>query len=779
MKPALSSRWKWLLRRGLLALGAVLTASLAAVLLIPFPRDLLASFPAATVLCDRDGRPLRVQLGPSDLDCRPTYRPQADDWIVQAIIAAEDQRFWSHPGLDPLALARAAKQNVMSLRRVSGGSTLSTQVIRLAEPRRRTFLAKCVEAFRALQMERALTKEEILAQYLNRAPFGANLVGIEPASRRYFGKEPAQLSLAEAALLAGLPQSPSRFRPDRNPERAKKRQAYVLERMAACGMISEAARHEALAQKLAIRPAPYPFLAPHFCDMAGRLAAEAGGSGARLQVRTTLDASLQRVAEEALKRQCDALRRDGVRGGAVVILDVKTGAVRALVGSPDFHNAKHRGQVNAALASRSAGSTLKPFVYALAFDRGLATAQEVLPDVPRAFRDYRPENFDETFHGVIPARDALILSLNMPAIAVEERVGQPLFHATLRRLGLATISKPAADYGLGLVIGNAEVRLLDLANAYACLARGGDFLPYQVLENDGDGVPSRRQPEVNGDDVPPRRQTACGQAVSNVFSAEACWLIADLLSGDERALAATGNAADVRLPRLAWKTGTSAGLRDAWTVAFNPRYVVGVWLGNPDGGASDRLVGITSAAPVVWEIFRRLYPDNTAPWFERPPGIRQREVCAVSGCPPGPHCGRRSDDWYIAGVSRFDTCAVHARGGAETWPPEVAAFLARRRDGTTGPHAPAGAAPSVPRITAPAAGSTFRLLDQVAADAQRIPFSATGGAAVRSLHWFVNDRYLGASAPGQGLLWPVERGTFQIVCCDESGGSDSVKIAVE
>lgn len=733
--------------------GLAVISLLAAVLLVPFPKEQLASFPSSLILTDRAGQPLRVQLGPHDLDCRPTFKPDREDWIVKAIVAAEDQRFWSHPGIDPIATARAIRQNITALRRVSGASTLSTQVIRLTSPGKRTLWRKAVEAFRALQLERAFAKEEILAQYLSRAPFGSNVVGIEAAARRYFGKGASDLSLGEAALLAGLPQSPSRLRPDRHPERAKKRQTYVLARMEACGFITRDEHVAAVTQPLAIRPAPYPFRAPHFCamveDQPGDFAPASGEA-----VRTSLDAGWQRIVEDALKRHAEVLGRGEIRGGAVVVLDVKTGAVRALAGSPDFFDKTNKGQVNAALAPRSAGSTLKPFAYALAMDRGLATPQTVLADVPKLYRDYEPENFDESFRGLVTARDALVLSLNMPAIDVEQRVGQPVFHRTLRSLGFGTLSRPASHYGLGLVLGNGEVRLLDLANAYACLARGGEYRPFTLIEDDAAAT------------VPGKR----------VFSTEACWLVADMLGGEERSLDTTGHAADVRLPPMAWKTGTSAGFRDAWTVAYNPEIVIGVWVGNPDGASSEQLVGRKVATPIVWEIFRRIYPDNDGPWFQRPDGLVARAICETSGMAPGPNCRHLIEDWSIRGTTRFESCSVHRRGETELWPAEIASFLDRQRAVATTRESRTSPAP---RIVSPAPGSTYRLLDGMAEETQQLPLAAAGGTSGQGIHWFVDDRYLGAAAPGGKLLWPLERGQHQVVCSDAAGRSDRIEITVE
>ena len=725
-----------------LAGAACAAAFFAAVRWAPFPEAELSRLPASVVLTDRNGEPLRVKLAAGGFDCRPGYEPAPEHWIAKAMVAAEDRRFWTHPGVDALALARAVAQNLFLGRRVSGASTLSTQVIRLMEPRDRTLLTKGIEAFRALQMERRLGKREILAQYLDRAPFGGNLIGIEAAARRYFGKGAAQLSLAEAALLAGLPQSPSRLRPDRHPDRAKQRQAYVLERMEACGYITARERAEALAQPLDARPGLYPFRAPHFCDLVGvpvRAAQDA-------TVRTTLDGDLQRMAEDALRRH---LAGGAAEGGAIVVLDVKTGAVRALVGSPDYFAARRAGQVNGATAPRAAGSTLKPFAYALAIDRGLAVPATVIPDVPTRFRDLDPRNFSLDFRGLVSVRDALVLSLNLPAIEIERRAGQERFHGTLRELGLSTIDQPAAHYGLGLVLGNAEVRLLDLANAYACLARGGGWAPARFVES---GKPP---------------------ATKAVFSPEACWLISDMLSGEERAMDTTGHAADVRLPPMAWKTGTSAGLRDAWTVAWNPDVVIGVWVGNPDGSSADELVGRKAATPIAWDLFRQLYPDNQGPWYARPAGLEERTVCSVSGCAPGPHCEHRIEDWAIAKVSRHETCPVHRDGTEDAWPVAVASFLARRA--APAPEDPAEAV----HIRTPARGSTYRWMPDLDVDAQRLALDAASDRAGETIHWFVDDRSVGKSRAGEPLFWPLERGKHQIVCSTARGLSDRVEIAVE
>lgn len=747
-------------RRAAAALAAaalLAVAWLAALRWVPFPDAALRDVPSSVLLTDREGAPIRLRLAPGGLDARPGYVPDRDDWIARAIVAAEDKRFWTHGGLDFLSILRAAVQDAVHLRRVSGASTLSTQVIRMAVPRPRTLPTKVFEAFQAFQLERRMSKEEILRQYLDRAPFGGNIVGAEAAARRYFGKGARDLSLGEAALLAGLPQSPSRLRPDRHPAAALRRRAYVLDRMEACGMITAAERAVAGASPVGLSPGAYPFRAPHFCDAVGVPVRPRPGD---CRVRTTLDPVLQGWAEDALARRCAAT---GVPGGAVVVLETATGAVRAMVGSPDWA-APRSGQVNGALAPRAAGSTLKPFAYALAFDRGRLAPASLLPDRPVHFRDLVPLNFSRDFRGTVRAREALVQSLNLPALEVERRAGQPAFHALLRRLGLSTVGPDAGRYGLGLVLGNAEVRLLDLANAYACLARGGRWLPPRTLEDAPAPDPA---------------------AAPVLFSPEAAWLVSDMLSGDERAMDATGHAADVPLPRFAWKTGTSAGFRDAWTVAWNPEYVIGVWMGRPDGAPSDALVGRLAATPLAWDLVRRLYPRHRdAPWHVRPAGLVPRTACADSGCVATPACPRTIPDWSIEHVTRREMCPlVHGPEGPDAADGPASASPAAAADRLPPSAVSTAAGPSEPvRILSPADGSTYRLLPGVDGVRQRLALSAAADSLPGDtvLHWFVDHRPVGTSRPGETCFWPLSRGRHRITCAAPGHlRAPSVNISVE
>jgi len=744
--------------RVIVAAAAVLgVLAVAAWMLIPGYDGDLADYRAASKIHDADGRVLRVVLGRDNILCEPIPLAETGDWAVKALVAAEDKRFFEHAGVDPLAICRATAQNVVCRRVVSGASTISTLVVKLTEPRRRNLWTKLVEAHNALDIEKRLTKEDILAQFVNRAPFGSNVRGIESASKRYFGKSARDLSLAESALLVGLPQSPSRLRPDRHLSRALKRRDYVLRRMRACGYISRKQHRNARRQVMAVRREPLPFLAPHFCDFVLERFPKRG------VFETTLDMDLQQIAEGVLGSRVSELSAFGVRGGAVVIIDVRSGSLRAMVGSPDFWDRAASGQVNAATARRSPGSTLKPFAYAAAMEQGMYTPAAMIADVPANFAGYSPSNFNRNHHGPVSVRRALVESLNIPALRCVRRLGLESFVGDLRRLGLSTLGKPAAHYGLSIVVGTCETTLLELANAYACLARSGVYVPVRVLKDEDRDAGTR------------------------VYSAETAYMIADILGGNERAFDISGHIADVALPRVAWKTGTSTGHRDAWTIAYNPEYVVGVWIGNPDNASSRKLVGSVAAAPVAGEIFRRIYPDGDSPWYDRPGGLKLRKVCARSGAVPSDSCPATVTDHYQPGLSIAKKCDVHRRAGSggtgrvtEIWPPDIEKFLRTRGMEESAAWGSGNApGPDVLRIASPADGETFCLFDSAPGVRQELKLAAVSGIAARRLYWFVDGELLCDAGADRPVFWPLERGKHRVVCTDTSGNSDGIQIVVE
>jgi penicillin-binding protein 1C len=641
---------------GRLGLRATALATLVLLLLfvaLPFPSQWVRQYPAACQIADAEGHPLRIVLGPSERLCQPVALRATGDWCAKALVAAEDKRFYKHHGLDPVAIMRATAWNVRFRKVTSGASTLTTQVIRMITDRPRTLPTKLMEAFRAVQLETAQPKADILEQYLNRAPMGGNVYGVEAAARKYFGKRAADLSLGEAALLMGLPQSPSRYRPDRHLARALRRRCYVLDRMLKQGSITDRQRAVAMTTPLDIRSGKNPFAAPHFCDLVvarhGEAIAAHSGRGVTGPLRTALRPQVQQLMESAAARHRTGLAQAGAADIAIVVLDVTTGNLLGLVGSHDY-NESRRGQVNNATAPRSPGSALKPFIYADAIEQGRLIPASVVYDVPLRVGDYAPENYDSTFAGPVSLRAALVQSLNMPAIRELHRISPPRFGACLSELGI-TIAQDDAQYGLSMALGSCDVSLLDLANGYAVLARGGEYLPIQLLQTTS----------------PPTDR-------SRVLSQATCYLVSDMLGGTERPLPELGGLADIHCPRIAWKTGTSTAHRDAWTVAYNPDYVVAVWVGNADGQPGLALNGSQHAAPVALGLMRDLYPAGNAPWFEPPPQIETRTVCATSGAHPTQNCPLAIQALAIQAISSPVPCPLHHPTGIH-WPKKVATFL--------------------------------------------------------------------------------------------------------
>lgn len=709
-----------------------------------------AAYPGGVVLRDAAGRILRVSLGPNDVDCRPFYAADPEDWIVRALVAAEDGSFWTHCGVRPLSILRAFGQNVFGRRRISGASTITMQTVRLIRPHPKTYLWKFREAVMALKMERVRDKRWILSQYLNRAPFGSNFVGVEAAAAGWFGKSAKDLGLGDAALLAGMVQAPSRFRPDRRLSAALRRRDYVLGRMFATGVITSEQMEGTKSVVPIVCRAPRPFRHPHFCDWALRQIGRDGEAARRSgDFVTTLDADIQATVEHAVASAAE-------KGGysvAAVVLKVETGGVVALACSGDYFDPK-AGQVNTALAPRPAGSTLKPFLTALALDGGFATPCERLDDVPMTFKGYRPANFDAAHRGAVSVRDALVLSLNIPFVQLLKRVGVESFGMNLRSLGFAHLGATDATFGLGMAIGNVEVSLLELVNAYATFARGGVFRPATALW----------------------RESAAGAASrgdTRLYSRGTSYLVSDMLSGDERSGAAMGHVADVRTSRFAWKTGTSAAYRDAWTVAWNPDYVVGVWCGHKSGGFGDQtVVGAKAAAPVAWTIARSLHPRDDGPWFAAPTDeIVSRTVCAATGLPANPFCPRIEPGIALRGRSSSALCARH-RLDADGRVVETESAGTVRGDG--GAEGSSSARPLA--ILTPEDGARFVLVPGLAQ--QRIVCRVAGNPAGSRLWWFVDDCAAGTTEGDRPFVLALAPGVHTVVCSTATGETAAVSISV-
>ena len=566
------------------ALLLVALLALAGLLDQLFPPPLPTNLETSVEVLDAASERLRLYTtrdGYWRLPVRPT---DVDPRFLALLLAYEDQRFYHHPGVDPLALLRALGQALGAGRFVSGGSTLTMQTVRLLRPRPRTLAVKLVELLRALQIERRLTKAQILGLYLTLAPYGGNLQGVRAASLFYFGKEPTFLTLAEAALLVALPQSPEARRPDRAPDRARQARAAVLGRLAAAGRVDLTDAARAAAEPLPQRRQPTPRIAPHLAD---RLRAAHPGL---TSIRTTLRAPLQRGIEALLTRH-QADQAPGITLAALV-LDNHSGAVRAYVGSADYFATRFPGQVDMVRAIRSPGSTLKPFVYGLAFDAGIIHPETLIFDRPGPVSGYAPGNFDHRYQGEIRIREALWASRNIPAIKVLDRLGAATLMRRLGAVGVVLhLPERVTRPGLPIVLGGVGIRLEDLTRLYAGLAAGGVMHGSEALE-----------PRPN----------------RTLLSPTAAWYLTDILAESPPP---TGFVAGHR--QVAFKTGTSYGFRDAWALGYDAEHTVGVWVGRPDNGYTARLSGLQSAVPVLLEIFDMLPNAGLAPLLqERPPGVR-------------------------------------------------------------------------------------------------------------------------------------------------------------
>ncbi|WP_333012917.1 peptidoglycan glycosyltransferase PbpC [Kluyvera sichuanensis] len=601
--------WRWLV-------GAVVLLSVSILLadkLWPLP---LHEVTPARVVVAEDGSPLWRFADAQGIWRYPVTIEEVSPRYLDALIQYEDRWFWDHPGVNPFSIARAAWQDVTSGRVVSGGSTLTMQVARLLDPHPRTFGGKFRQLWRSMQLEWHLSKRDILTLYLNRAPFGGTLQGIGAASWAYLGKPPAQLSYADAALLAVLPQAPSRLRPDRWPERAQAARNKVLDRMQAQQVWSAALVKEAKEEPVWLFPRQMPQLAPLF---ARHMLAQSRDE----KIVTTLDAGLQRQLEEmALNWKSRLPPRSSL---AMVVVDNRNMKVRGWVGSADITDDSRFGHVDMVTAVRSPGSVLKPFLYGLALDSALIHPESLLQDVPRRVGDYRPGNFDSGFHGPVSMSEALVRSLNLPAVQVLDAYGPKQFAARLRNAGLPLMLPAGAEPNLSLILGGAGARLADITAAYSALARHGKVGKLRMLASD----PLVERP---------------------LLSPGAAWIIRRILAGEAQPVP------DASLPQvvpLAWKTGTSYGYRDAWAIGVNARYSIGIWTGRPDGTPVAGQFGFASAIPLLNQVSNLLLA-NSARQQEgrdpRPASVSSAEICWPGGQPlpaGDSNCRRRLSTWVL------------------------------------------------------------------------------------------------------------------------------------
>ena len=693
--------------------------------------------------------------------------------LIKTLIYKEDRWFRFHPGVNPVAFSRAIWQNVASGKRVSGASTITMQVVRMLEPRERTIPNKLIECFRALQLELHHSKNEILELYINLLPYGGNIQGIKAASFLYFGQEPQALSLAQIVTLAIIPNDPNHLRLGINNENIVKVRNIWLKKLSKRGIFDKPALDDALLEPLSARRYDAPKEVPHLA----RLLAQKYPSEAI--IRTFINPRIQDFVENTVSNEVAQYRGMGVGNAAVVLIDNHTHTVIAYTGSAGFMENQFQGQVDGASALRSPGSALKPFLYALAMDRGLITPKTILQDIPQNFNGYRPLNYDETFRGRLPASQALALSLNIPAVDLANRVGVELFNEKLSQGGLKWIAQRKKTLGLSVILGGCGVTLTELTDLYSCMATNGLKYTLRFTAEDEKSVPD------------------------TLFSPQSAWMIHEILTGLKRPDLPNNFENSVNLPHIAWKTGTSYGRRDAWSFGYNPDYTIGVWVGNFDGTGVPELSGADFATPILFKIFNYLTFNQKPAWFKRPAGLDFRLVCSESGLPPGESCTNLVMDDYIPAVSpnrKCDhlipmfvdeagsmsycrSCMPQAGYRTEYFPnlsPGLIAFYEEEQIPyrKMPPHNP-----SCNRVYHNDSPVITSLTDEkeyilYASAKQQLQLAFTATSDVNKVYWYINYKFFKEASRGQKLFFTPAAGMVKISCSDDKGRNTDIFIKV-
>jgi penicillin-binding protein 1C len=753
------------------------TSGVIAVVWLCLPKPpLLDGISFSQCVRDRNGRVLRITLTADQKFRIQTSLGDISPRLIEATVRYEDKYYGQHPGVNPVALARCAFEVLRSHRVIAGGSTITMQVARLRfHLRTRSIPGKLRQIVRALELERHYSKDQILEAYLNLAPYGRNIEGIGSATRIYFDKEPSRLTSHEAVALSVIPQSPAR-------------RALFCQRGNAFVNAAQNNWYQRIGEtndRAGLSPREFSaridrekdLLAPHFVEQV--LANHKQGN----EVVTTLDLERQRAIEKRVVDYIKASRHRGIENAAVLLVDTRSMDVLAQVGSADFRNPAIQGQVDGTRCLRSPGSTLKPFVYALAMDQGIIQPLSILPDAPHSFGEYNPENFDRDFLGPIRACDALARSRNVPAVLLASRLTHPTLYQFLRTAGVE-LPRPSGFYGLSLPLGGAEVSMQDIVRLYAALANNGDVRPLRWAKCDPVIARGRR-----------------------LVSAESAFLTLEMLRNVPRPElnCAEGSAG----APVFWKTGTSHGFRDAWSIAVFDHYALGVWVGNFDGRANPAFVGRMAAAPLLFQIIdslRATWPEP--PELHLPPAganLKRVELCAVSGDLPQRYCPQRVEGWFIPGVSPIKACDVHRevlvddatglrvpvddgtcrlrREVYEFWPGELLTLFERaglpRR--SPPPFVPGTGSEvlertgDAPRILPPAGGIHQEV---VLAGSPVIPLRARAEADVREIYWFAGNAFIGKGAMDEVVQWKSAPGVYQLTALDDHGRAGTASVTV-
>jgi len=752
----------------LLIVFTVLAAVTVLDALFPPPQPPLYS----KQILDRDGELLNAFLARGDKWRLRTRIDHVTPDLIRAIVTKEDRYYLYHPGINPFAIIRAFSSNLVEGRRVSGASTITMQLARMLEPAERSYSAKFREMIRALQLERRYSKRDILEMYLSVLPMGGNIEGVASASWIYFNRPPDKLSLTQCIALAVIPNNPNRYRLDRSSSLLDKEIQHWIGRFRERSVFGE--HRLALASEEMLFPARHamPSRAPHLSRKLGKWSAHD-------IVHTTLDGEIQNIAENLLRNHVRRVILDGVSNGAVLVLRNDSMEVAAYCGSADFDDVAHQGQVDGVTGLRSPGSVLKPLLFARAFDDGYLTPGMMLLDIPTDFGGYMPENFDATFRGEVAARDALLHSLNIPAVRLLARQGVTEFISFLTATGFSTIAAKRELLGLSLILGGCGVTLEELTRALSMFAREGRLSPLRYRTDDA---------FVEG---------------TRMFSSASAFLVSDILSKNIRPDLPTELLESTRLPQIAWKTGTSYGKRDAWAVGWNKQYTIAVWMGNFSGVGAPALSGAVMAVPLLVDLFNAIDYDGGDHRIQRPDDVITRDVCVRTGLPPSERCEGIVGEFAIRDVSTTMTCSLMrefftdeagrvrycreclpSEGAMSVWypayDPELILWFRKNRRSVPEPpphntQCSARFSDDTPVILSPSSDYQY-FIEQ--GSEQQISLHAAAHAGVRVLYWYVDGEHVGTAAPGEKLFFTPLSTRHRIACMDDAGRRSIVVLNV-
>lgn len=751
----------------------VLFAGFAFLLLVDIIFPVHTDVPYSQQILSDDHKLLNAALSADQQWRMKAEISEVNPLLIKTLLYKEDRWFRFHPGVNPIALSRALWQNIRSARRVSGASTITMQVIRMLEPRKRTLFNKLIECIRALQLEMHHSKNEILTFYINLLPYGGNIQGVKAASFLYFGQEPQALSIAQIVTLAIIPNDPNHLNLGKQSAGIVLERNRWLHKLSDYGLFNSSELADALQEPLVAKRYDAPKQIPHLARLLARMYPD------KPVILTYINPRLQDYAENTLRSEVSMYRAMGVGNAAMVLIDNHKHAVVAYVGSAGFMDNQYQGQVDGAAALRSPGSALKPFLYALAMDKGLITPKTILQDIPQDFNGYRPLNYDETFRGRLPASQALALSLNIPAVDLANRVGVSLFNEKLSRGGLKWIAERKNSLGLSVILGGCGVTLTELTSLYACLASEGIKYPLRFI-----------QPEP----IMP---------ADTLFSPQATFMTTGILTGLKRPDLPNNFENSVNLPHIAWKTGTSYGRRDAWSLGYDPDYTVGVWVGNFDGTGVPELSGADFATPLLFKIFNYLSFNQKPAWFKRPAGLDFRLVCSETGLPPAESCSTLVMDDFIPAVSPNRKCDhqvpvfVNAGGTmsyCRSCLPQVGYRVSYYPNLSPGliafyeaeqipyrkipPHNPLCNRVyhnDNPVITSLTDGKEYILY---AGAKQQLQLAFTATSDVSKVYWYINDKFFKEAVHGQKLFFTPEAGLIKISCSDDKGRNTDIQVKV-